>query len=204
MSVFQDWAEIRLIERISQGNEIEMSARRGSRTTAGALALLLTVSWLSGCDSIEKETGLSKDTQIGGVSGAAVGGVIAGLAGASPAWIAGSIILGGITGGVIGNYLGKGRRGNPRQDQSGSARQSGRGQNREVEGRRLGQLRQHDREQRDQQRRRLDLQDLHGNHPCRRQDHHPIGEGLQGARRFVERRAVLIRRQSSVPGRASV
>lgn len=86
---------------------IEMNARRGSRTMAGALALLLTASWLTGCDSIEKETGLSKDTQIGGVSGAAVGGVIAGLAGASPAWIAGSIILGGITGGVIGNYLGK-------------------------------------------------------------------------------------------------
>ena len=84
-----------------------MGMRRGSKTTAGALALLLTVSALPGCDSIEKETGLSKDTQIGGVSGAAVGGVIAGLAGASPAWIAGSIILGGITGGVIGNYLGK-------------------------------------------------------------------------------------------------
>lgn len=67
----------------------------------------MAVSWLPGCDTIEKETGLSKDTQIGGVSGAAVGGVIAGLAGASPAWIAGSIILGGITGGVIGNYLGK-------------------------------------------------------------------------------------------------
>ena len=84
-----------------------MSVRRGTKTTAGALALLLAVSGLPGCDTVEKETGISKDAQIGGVSGAAVGGVIAGLAGASPAWIAGSIILGGITGGVIGNYLGK-------------------------------------------------------------------------------------------------
>lgn len=84
-----------------------MNAPRTSKTIAATMALVLATAWLPGCDSIEKETGLSKDTQIGGVSGAAVGGVIAGLAGASPAWIAGSIILGGITGGVIGNYLGK-------------------------------------------------------------------------------------------------
>lgn len=84
-----------------------MTARNGSKIVAGVMALAMATAWLPGCESIEKETGLSKDTQIGGVSGAAVGGVIAGLAGASPAWIAGSIILGGITGGVIGNYLGK-------------------------------------------------------------------------------------------------
>lgn len=84
-----------------------MTAPRAKKTVAATMALVLATAWLPGCDSVEKETGLSKDTQIGGVSGAAVGGVIAGLAGASPAWIAGSIILGGITGGVIGDYLGK-------------------------------------------------------------------------------------------------
>ena len=69
---------------------------------AGAAGLAL-----SGCETIERETGLSKSTQAGAAGGAAFGGIIAALAGANPAWIAASVILGGVTGGVIGNSLGK-------------------------------------------------------------------------------------------------
>ena len=69
---------------------------------AGAAGFALT-----GCETIQRETGMSKSTQTGAVGGAAFGGIIAALAGANPAWIAASTILGGVTGGAIGNYLGK-------------------------------------------------------------------------------------------------
>lgn len=62
---------------------------------------------LAGCESIERETGLNKNTQTGAVGGAAFGGIVAALADANPAWIAASIILGGVAGGYIGDYLGK-------------------------------------------------------------------------------------------------
>jgi len=76
-------------------------------STAVVLLLGMTGPLLAGCETIEKETGLSKSTQTGAVGGAALGGIIAALADANPAWIAASVILGGITGGAIGNYLGK-------------------------------------------------------------------------------------------------
>ena len=82
-----------------------------SRTTRiAAVGVLLTgvaAFQLAGCETIEKETGMSKSTQTGALGGAAFGGIIAALAGANPAWIAASTILGGVTGGVIGDYLGK-------------------------------------------------------------------------------------------------
>ena len=56
---------------------------------------------------IEQETGLSKQTQTGAAGGAAFGGIVSALAGANPALIAGSIILGGVAGGAIGDHLGK-------------------------------------------------------------------------------------------------
>ncbi len=62
---------------------------------------------LGGCESIERETGFSKQTQTGALGGAAFGGIVAALADANPAWIAASTILGGVAGGTIGNYLGK-------------------------------------------------------------------------------------------------
>jgi len=62
---------------------------------------------LCACETIDKETGMNRDTQVGAAGGAAFGGIIAALAGANPAWIAASVILGGVTGGVIGNHLGK-------------------------------------------------------------------------------------------------
>lgn len=81
---------------------------RNLRTPTALVVILgMTGSMLAGCETIEKETGLSKSTQTGAVGGAAAGGIIAALVGANPAWIAGSIILGGVAGGAIGNYLGK-------------------------------------------------------------------------------------------------
>jgi surface antigen len=82
-----------------------------TKTMRSAMALVLLAGAasfaLSGCETIEKETGLSKSTQTGAAAGGAFGGIIAALAGANPAWIAASVILGGVTGGVIGNELGK-------------------------------------------------------------------------------------------------
>ncbi len=77
--------------------------------TSVAVVVLASVAALplAGCETIEKETGLSKETQAGAAAGGAFGGIIAALAGANPAWIAASVILGGVTGGVIGNALGK-------------------------------------------------------------------------------------------------
>ena len=62
---------------------------------------------LAGCQTVEQETGLNRNTQAGALGGAAFGGIIAGLAGANPAWIAASVIMGGVAGGALGNYLGK-------------------------------------------------------------------------------------------------
>jgi len=85
-----------------------MQARYGR--TAAALALLVGIAAipLGGCETIERETGFGRSTQTGALSGAAFGGIIAALANANPAWIAASVILGGVTGGTIGNYLGRG------------------------------------------------------------------------------------------------
>ena len=62
---------------------------------------------LAGCETIQKETGLNRDTQAGALGGAAFGGIVAALAHANPAWIAASVIMGGVAGGALGNYLGK-------------------------------------------------------------------------------------------------
>jgi surface antigen len=62
---------------------------------------------MAGCETIRRETGLSKSAQTGAAGGAAFGGIIAAIAGANPAWIAASVVLGGVTGGVIGDRLGR-------------------------------------------------------------------------------------------------
>jgi surface antigen len=84
-----------------------MRKRYARAATALLLSTCIVSLSLTGCESIEKETGLNKDTQTGAASGAAFGGIVAALADANPALIAASIILGGVTGGAIGNYLGK-------------------------------------------------------------------------------------------------
>ncbi len=74
------------------------------------VTLLLATSFLlpiTGCKTIERETGLNLPTQQGAVAGAAFGGIVAALANANPAWIAASVVLGGVAGGAIGNKLGK-------------------------------------------------------------------------------------------------
>lgn len=71
------------------------------------LAAGLLVAPLTGCATIERETGLNRSTQFGVGGGAAFGGIVAALADANPAWIAASIILGGVTGGFIGDALGR-------------------------------------------------------------------------------------------------
>jgi len=80
----------------------------GQRIVAAVLAIGLAGVPLAGCETIEKETGFNRDTQMGAAGGAAFGGIIAALANANPAWIAASVIMGGVAGGALGDYLGKG------------------------------------------------------------------------------------------------
>lgn len=76
--------------------------------TAVTLAVIATFGVsLCGCETIERETGFNRSTQIGAAGGAAFGGIVAALANANPAWIAASVILGGVAGGAIGNAMGK-------------------------------------------------------------------------------------------------
>jgi surface antigen len=79
--------------------------------TRKSIAMLLLVSAsllpIAGCETIQRETGWSKSTTTGVVSGASAGGIIALLADANPAWVAASVVLGGVAGGAIGNALGK-------------------------------------------------------------------------------------------------
>lgn len=83
-----------------------MPARPLLTAAALALAAAVTTLPLTGCETIERETGLGRSTQAGAAGGAAFGGIVAALAGANPAWIAASTILGGVGGGAIGEYLG--------------------------------------------------------------------------------------------------
>jgi surface antigen len=84
-----------------------MHARHRRTSTALVLLAAMAAAPLAGCQSVERDTGISTGAQTGALGGAAFGGIIAALAGANPAWIAGSVILGGVTGGLIGDYLGK-------------------------------------------------------------------------------------------------
>ncbi|MDJ0972617.1 MAG: RT0821/Lpp0805 family surface protein [Kiloniellales bacterium] len=68
---------------------------------AGAMA----VGALAGCESVERETGVSKTAQTTAVLGAATGGLIAGVAGAGSGWIAFSALGGLLAGGLLGEYL---------------------------------------------------------------------------------------------------
>jgi len=70
----------------------------------GAIAIV-TGGLLAGCESIERETGFGEKAQIGAGGGATTGGLIAAATGAGPLWIAASTILGGLTGGAIGDWL---------------------------------------------------------------------------------------------------
>jgi len=73
--------------------------------SAFAVAAALSATMIAGCETIERETGLSRETQLGAGAGAAAGGLIALLSNANPAWVAASTILGGVAGGAISKYL---------------------------------------------------------------------------------------------------
>ncbi len=81
------------------------SCRRTSVTALMAASIALLP--VAGCDTIERHTGFNRSTQTGAAGGVAFGGIVAALANANPAWIAASVILGGVAGGAIGNHLGK-------------------------------------------------------------------------------------------------
>ena len=82
---------------------------RSAKHTSIVVLMVASIALLpmAGCDTIERETGLNRSTQTGAAGGAAFGGIVAALAGANPAWIAASVILGGVAGGAIGNHLGR-------------------------------------------------------------------------------------------------
>ena len=79
--------------------------RIGKVATVAVVAMLATAV-VGGCTTIEEKYNLSKRTQIAAVGGALGGGVIAAVVGASTAWIAASVFLGGVAGGVISELLG--------------------------------------------------------------------------------------------------
>jgi surface antigen len=66
-----------------------------------AVVVLAMFAVTAGCATIQD----NPKTAIGGFGGAALGGLIAGAAGANPAAIAASVIGGALIGGLIGNYL---------------------------------------------------------------------------------------------------
>ncbi len=66
----------------------------------GILAILLAFV-LAGCETTQP----GKKATIGGLGGATVGGLLAAGFGASPVAIAGSVILGGLVGGAIGDRM---------------------------------------------------------------------------------------------------
>ena len=68
----------------------------------GSLALLITFLFV-GCETTGG--GSRNKTIIGGLGGAAAGGLLSAGLGASPAAIAGSTILGGLVGGAIGDRM---------------------------------------------------------------------------------------------------
>ena len=60
---------------------------------------------VGGCAWVEEEFGFGEKAQVGAAGGAAAGGLLAAVAGASPLGLAAGVVLGGIAGGAIGNKL---------------------------------------------------------------------------------------------------
>jgi len=85
----------------------DIATKAGRKSVALLMVASLALLPVAGCQTIEQEFGFNRDTQMGVAGGAAFGGIVAALANANPAWIAASVILGGVTGGAIGNHLGK-------------------------------------------------------------------------------------------------
>jgi surface antigen len=91
----QGWASRREIEN----QEVSMTVAKKCKIS---IPLILLAFLLAGCESTPSP---GTKTIIGGAGGAAAGGLLAAGLGANPAVIAGSVILGGLVGGVIGDRL---------------------------------------------------------------------------------------------------
>jgi surface antigen len=71
-----------------------------------AIALVVIAALgLSGCAQTGEAVRNNPKTTLGGMLGAAGGGLIAAAAGASPAGIVGGVLIGGLVGGAVGNAL---------------------------------------------------------------------------------------------------
>ena len=88
-------------------NKRHICSPSGRKPVAVLLVASMALLPVAGCQTIEREFGFNRDTQMGAAGGAAFGGIVAALASANPAWIAASVILGGVAGGAIGNHLGR-------------------------------------------------------------------------------------------------
>ena len=77
---------------------------RRSRTRLAALVVLLAL-FVSSCTAMQQTYENNPKAVLGSVIGAGGGAGIAALAGASPAWIVGSALMGGLLGGYIGHRL---------------------------------------------------------------------------------------------------
>jgi surface antigen len=72
----------------------------GQRCLIAVLAVIF-----ASCASMTQTAKENPKAILGGMGGAAGGGLIAAAAGANPAWIAFSVLAGGLVGGAIGNRL---------------------------------------------------------------------------------------------------
>jgi surface antigen len=76
-----------------------------SRSMRALLALLLLACLLTSCQTLSDTVKENPKAVLGSLGGAGAGAGIAALAGASPAWIVGSALMGGLLGGVVGKSL---------------------------------------------------------------------------------------------------
>ena len=67
--------------------------------------ILLLLFAITSCSAMKETYGDNPKAVLGSLGGAGAGAGIAALAGASPAWIVGSAIMGGLLGGYIGHKL---------------------------------------------------------------------------------------------------
>ena len=77
-----------------------------SRITIGQRLLIALLALVfASCASMSQTAKENPKAILGGMGGAAGGGLIAAAAGANPGWIAFSVLAGGLVGGAIGNRL---------------------------------------------------------------------------------------------------
>ena len=78
-----------------------MTRRLASRIAPGAILAFM----LTSCATVSETTKDNPKAVLGSLGGAGIGAGIAALAGASPAWIVGAALMGGLLGGAVGHGL---------------------------------------------------------------------------------------------------